>query len=324
MKEWWLVSLLLISIMITSCSLENDLLYEEGFEDKVKSELETISERYDCNEYQYWEEVSDQFPYPGMNCESGPSKNIGVTVFILKEDSGEYVVREKKVIEDINYLNQVYFPHGISFNLKNVFLVDEIFEKEKYNNLFAGNYQQNDLNVVYISSSAGGSGCSKPWHLSGKMWPSCTIHPKSFRGRALAHEVGHFFGLIHTFENSPKIITPFKMAGPSWINPINECHEKGDYVCSTPYDCKENCMEVLGCQGIIQDKEFYEAGEKMKYNLVWKNTCNSEIYNPSTENLMAYYKKLKVLTKEQGARVRYYLMHRLNNEINDNQLQEFS
>ena len=51
------------------------------------------------------------------------------------------------------------------------------------------------------------------------------------------------------------------------------------------------------------------------------NQCD-ETYNPATDNVMSYYYNNDfIITNEQGARARYYLMYRLNNNINGNILQ---
>jgi len=46
-------------------------------------------------------------------------------------------------------------------------------------------------------------------------------------------------------------------------------------------------------------------------------------YTPPTLNLMSYYSQTRdVLNKEQGARMRYYLMHRLTHSIGNFSLEE--
>ena len=34
------------------------------------------SSQIDCNEQEYWIDISEDSPYPGLGCESGPSKSI--------------------------------------------------------------------------------------------------------------------------------------------------------------------------------------------------------------------------------------------------------
>lgn len=88
----------------------------------------------------------------------------------------------------------------------------------------------------------------------------------SITPRILAHELGHFFGLIHTF------------GGSLWGQLTSElvdgsnCETSGDWICDTPADPYPHGFTVNSCQytGTVVD-------------------ANGDLYTPDTENIMSYY-----------------------------------
>ena len=84
--------------------------------------------------------------------------------------------------------------------------------------------------------------------------------------KILAHELGHFFGLYHTFEEA--------LFGKDDFNPEN-CHLKGDRICDTPPD-PGALFEIYVNYSICEMKGF--------------KTKDGHEYKPKLENFMSYYK----------------------------------
>ena len=278
-----------------------------------------------CDEFQYWEEVSGDNPYPGINCSLGPTKTIGVTFHVMKDAlKGNWVVDEEFVHNGLDLLNLTFNQHGIIFIKRKINFIDKMYpeNKDTLNEYLSDYFGIHDLNIIY--SPGTDSGCSHPWlsdaaekdnTIFSSYLHSCKI-AAIYGSTAIAHETGHFFGLLHTFwPGNSETSEEWNIRGPYWVEPIDSCHLTGDYICDTSYDCFDNCTNLIGCEGMSYEYLDNEGG----YGYV--NQCDAT-YNPSTDNVMSYYyNKDFIITYEQGARARYYLMYRLNNNINGNILQ---
>lgn len=97
-----------------------------------------------------------------------------------------------------------------------------------------------------------------------------TSHPRYNQGRLLAHEVGHYLGLLHTFHN-----------GCTEITASIPCNIGGDGCCDTPPVAAANqnyCPVLSGlapnsCGGPSSDPDMYENHMDYAYDDV--NTCRN-------------------------------------------------
>lgn len=85
------------------------------------------------------------------------------------------------------------------------------------------------------------------------------------RDGCLPHEMGHLFGLPHTFEGS----------GTENVNGSN-CETEGDLICDTPAD---PFVEGTQIQWLGENCEFIYA----------ETDANGEFYQPDVGNIMSYY-----------------------------------
>lgn len=85
------------------------------------------------------------------------------------------------------------------------------------------------------------------------------------RDECLPHEMGHLFGLLHTFEGS----------GVENVNGSN-CEDVGDLICDTPAD---PYVEGAMIQWLGENCEFIFTG----------TDANGEFYQPNVGNIMSYY-----------------------------------
>ena len=295
-----------------------------------------------CDEYKYWEEVSDASPYPGIGCSEGTTKNVNITFFVHKDyENDNYISNDNSIAIGVELINSVYNPHGINFNIGEIVYIDSplpsapeyapdygehlsIFDlsqdvRDKYN--------YNNLNIILITNEWGAYG-KYPW--SDTNYYTVMIKASSIETSFIpSHEIGHFLGLHHTFDYSENVIdkdtgdlTPIDqvdmytnppMGSPvNWVSPEDDCFATGDFICDTSYDCYNFCEEVLGCSGAYLYEE-YKPQEQSEYE-----DCELTDYTPPTDNLMSYYGDRQFITEQQGARARFYLKYKSTNNLNGN------
>ena len=81
-----------------------------------------------CDESEYWDEISDISPYPGISCTDGSEKTIGLTIFVHKDYSNKHFISSKDSIsQGVELLNSVYNPYGIKINLDEIIYVNSSF-----------------------------------------------------------------------------------------------------------------------------------------------------------------------------------------------------
>ena len=97
------------------------------------------------------------------------------------------------------------------------------------------------------------------------------IHTGSMGGNVVAHELGHFFGLLHTWEKS---------TGLELVDGSN-CTTTGDFICDTeadPYDI------ILGIPT--------HSADSTCNAVPFDQDTNGDWYLPPTNNIMSYYTDL--------------------------------
>lgn len=82
---------------------------------------------------------------------------------------------------------------------------------------------------------------------------------------ALTHELGHFFGLLHTFEGS----------GEELVDGSN-CETAGDKICDTPADPYDVEFKI---EEYVNDCIFFNV----------QKDANGDFYQPQVGNIMSYY-----------------------------------
>ena len=110
-------------------------------------------------------------------------------------------------------------------------------------------------------------------------------------GTTLAHEIGHYLGLLHTHGTSNCGTTDELVDG-------SNCATAGDRVCDTPADPN---LLVDDCSTYEVDADCVYTGER--------RDANGEPYDPDTRNIMSYSRAQcdEHLTAGQLERARYYL-----------------
>ena len=305
----------------------------------------------DCAETGYWIDVSVDSPYPGLACESGPSKTLAMTIFVYRDNDGvEWLINETSIDTGIELINSVYNPYGIDFVLGEIIWIDEAFPdvqdeeeegSEKPDTLnnsgengadfgdqiqisqlgeeFTQNYNPANVNIV-MQSTGWGAYSMFPWY--SREYYFSMVRASTFATSPVpSHELGHFLGLYHThqFHDDPNSDSDLAQAfvwAQDWVEPTEQCFRTGDFICETPYDCYIWCEEVINCTANVYESESDRPDQEPSE---FEN-CTEEQHNPSHVNLMSRYGDRSEITADQGARARYFIMYMVENERDGNQL----
>jgi hypothetical protein len=219
---------------------------------------------------------------------------IPISIHLMRNEIGVTGLSKGDWYDALDTLNERYADAGITFvqcGPVHEILVNEYLTVTKgtESDLIANTYNvPNTLNIYVPNQIESGDnticGFGKfPWAL-----PRDHIFVKTTCMRnesTLSHEVGHYFGILHTHSTS---------AGIEYVNGTN-CEFAGDELCDTPADPRLSSSNVSG--------NCYYIGNEVD--------PNGDLYEPDVENLMSYSLKScrKTFTQEQFNRMNFYAVH---------------
>ena len=219
-------------------------------------------------------------------------RHIALTFHIVEEVRGASNIDITKLYEEVDAINRFFTGAGLQFFIcgsPRIIAGKDLYTyQQAANDLNRPKHVPNTINIFYldeigdqISSSACGIS-TFPFDLPASarfiiMQKSCSTN-----GSVLAHEIGHFFGLLHTHET---------YRGAELVDRSN-CDRAGDFVCDTPADPNLGNVGLNGCS--------YEGNYK---------DANGDLYNPDPSNIMSYAPPRCAIrfSKEQNDRMNFYL-----------------
>lgn len=218
---------------------------------------------------------------------------VGVVVTTEKQPI-HYAIAKK-----INELNTIFAPALIQFQVNKKiykrsypYTIDEIESSDKIRNtVTTGLEKENIINLFIVPKGAYLNGFTYvvPDIFINYLNLKCNtifINEEAwFNPSTLPHELGHFFGLQHTFGSNPKENTTKELADGS------NCNSEGDFICDTPAD--PNGLINNHCQ-------YIGLSDKHKHN-----------FNPFVNNYMSYYKNS---CKNQFTNGQYIAMNQFANK----------
>lgn len=202
-----------------------------------------------------------------------PLNSIPVKAHIVRSSAGDGGLDLDELYKAIADLNAIYADAYMEF-----FLCDGInyidnddyyykFNRTEEADLTEGNYTPGVINIYftqYVEVKPGVSLCGYSNTFGGSdvivMNNGCGAN-----GSSLAHEVGHFFSLMHTHGTDNNQLTTELVNG-------SNCDTDGDMICDTPADPK------LATDCVNGDCE-YTGNLK---------DANGEVFRPDTKNIMSY------------------------------------
>lgn len=224
--------------------------------------------------------------------------SIPVKAHIIRSSSGQGGLSLNELYKAINDLNEIYADAFLEF-----FLCDGVnyinndsyyhgFNRSDEPNLTEHNYIPGVINIYfteYVEVKPGVSLCGYSNTFGGSdvivMNNSCGTN-----GSSLAHEVGHFFSLMHTHGPDNHQLTTELVDG-------SNCDTEGDMICDTPADpgLSTNCVNN-DCEytGKLKDAngDFYAPDTKniMSYS---RSSCKSHFSEQQLARIYAFYKSAR-------------------------------
>ena len=211
----------------------------------------------------------------------GSNYCVNVAFRIVRNNDGSNGYDPANIPAILNNLNQVFNPHGITIVQLGTF---------DYLNNSALNNATAPSNIVAIPNAI------NIYLVTNLLWAGITNTSPEVRIRikksaifsidnALAHELGHCFNLLHTFECSNPY---YPSCADNPLNTVN-CLTKGDFICDTPPDY--NPLKAISTQD-------------------YPSPYTISNYNPDFSNIMSYHLNLKDhFTLGQGLRMRNSILN---------------
>lgn len=201
------------------------------------------------------------------------NKEFSVVLHIVQDSLGETNLDMAEVEEDFMNLNEYFKPICVSFKVCEERIIenwwyDEHSQEEHWEELQVLYHQKNRINIFYVMT------IEDPPNMGGyaglgdivETDTSGIVLEKGSGTRTLAHEMGHYFGLYHTFEGS----------GVELVDGSN-CAVVADSICDTPADPFVEGSDVSSF--VNDDCRFIFMGRD----------ANDDYYDPIVGNVMSYY-----------------------------------
>ncbi|MFN8300599.1 MAG: T9SS type A sorting domain-containing protein [Chitinophagales bacterium] len=180
---------------------------------------------------EYW--ARDRSNYAAINASRTGIQWVGVYYHIITKDDGSGGVGLRKIFESHCELNVIYNQFNIGFYIKGIDTVKNT-TLWNYQNQFLGyqafqNYNVDNCCNIYMNGNLPGLCGFATFPNTAPNGGGVFINATDCIGTAtttLPHEVGHYFGLLHTFDDGN---------GVEYVDGSN-CNTAGDGFCDTPAD----------------------------------------------------------------------------------------
>lgn len=200
-------------------------------------------------------------------------KKLSIIAYIVRDSLGQPNITEQDILDAIDSTNKDFAPICLSFvvcefiyvnnyqyDIYHVMPNPQNYDDEK--EMMDLYYKPQVINMYFVSDIPSDPQCGHAFMPGG---PDLVVIKKScIPGLVITHELGHFFGLYHTFELG---------FGGAQLVSEDSCVIKGDLVCDTEADPDP---------GGNVDQNCNYTGSPIK-------DANNEFYIPPVDNIMSYY-----------------------------------
>ncbi|MFC2138649.1 M43 family zinc metalloprotease [Bacteroidota bacterium] len=212
---------------------------------------------------------------------------LSLNIYYTVNENGDSNITKNNIIQGINILNSAFEEIGITFSVLNLTkitnfnycIIDSLPEKEEISIKFS---EKNTINIYLVDeiilNSANYSGIT--YFPNKPEMNYIFLIKQDYNQTGLIHQMGHFFGLLHTHET---------INGMEYVNGEN-CKTTGDLICDT-----------------YADPDLLNKVEECKY-MMYDYDANGEDYIPSVANYMSFSpQECKCyFTSEQYRRMLFY------------------
>ena len=232
---------------------------------------------------------------------------VPITFHVVADDNGNGRIDENRVLDQLCELNEDYLPYDIQYYLKdgqfNYIDDSDIFSNHlsTINTLMTNQRDNRSMNIWIVESvddpNDQNPGTTLAYYSIPKDW--IVIRKGSVKGSGieLAHEIGHFYSLDHTFygwETNPfgDEISEIGVNAPTetpWGNDTEKmngtnCEYAGDRLCDTPPDYN-NGLGNPGCEftGNVLDPNGVQIDPDEGNYLSYFLNCSDEDYHFSPQ-----------------------------------------
>ncbi len=211
----------------------------------------------------------------GKNINFNNKSYIPIKAHIIRQSDGTKGLNISSLNEAINDLNDTFLGTNLEFFIcGDINFINQdnsaIVRKGNESNLFESNNVADVINIYFspsIINEYDQEICGYSNNARTKDYiiikNSCAINASS-----LAHEMGHFFSLLHTHGPNNNALTTELVDG-------SNCDTDGDGICDTPADPK------LSLSNVYSSCEYFGT----------ETDANGHPFNPDTGNIMSYARK---------------------------------
>ncbi len=192
-------------------------------------------------------------------------KKFSIVAHIVKDSLGIPGYTKADILKDVDSLNKNFAPICVSFEVCEFQYIDNfeyltVDSAKEWKEMQVLYNLKDRINIYYVKTiiAPAGTGFSTQSGITDFNNGGIVIGTKG--ERVLSHEMGHYFGLYHTFE------TKF---GNELVNGSN-CATTGDKICDTPADPNGTIDGSCNFTSMQQD-------------------ANGKYYSPMVNNIMSYY-----------------------------------
>ena len=252
----------------------------------------------------YYESVKQQYRNLNRTRQAVRSPvEVALSIKVLRKPSTPQKVNDGTIREWVNHMNEVFRPSMISFFLLNDSPV--YIDSEKYYNFNTGDEEEltaqydvdNAINMYFVESfkePIGGYAYFPDESRQSNRIFVAYQYPDDAQNKIIPHELGHYFGLFHTFQGNGTRNEEVVSRDPEKAN----CDYSGDLICDTQADPYGKLI-IIGRLNCSYPYEFYDN--------------NNEQYTPPVDNLMSYYRNCgNLFTPGQYQLMNYGLSTRLS------------
>ncbi len=238
---------------------------------------------------------------PTSNIRSGEAnrldRTLSISLHMIKVNNDSIHLKPDDVIEMIDSSNILFERIGLSFRVCSIDTIDNFnflkFDVGFDEEMFIMNYNENTINLYIVQGV----------YLADQYYSGYTLPPglediivlAELSDLVFAHQIGHFFGLYHTFET---------FFGQELVDGSN-CEETGDQICDTPADPYQPTMDFLLSFSLDGDCNYRNDLQD----------SNGDFYIPPTDNIMTFYSqacKCRFSIEQLNTMAEIYLNQRNN------------